>query len=160
MKKLSSARNSIFFALIFDCSTLIATMNEQSYYSILRVSSKASFEEIRKAYKSLVLISHPDKSKDRHNEFLSIAKAWEILGDPEKRKHYDANLEFEDLQSFAVSDQIYIGDFETDEDGNYYHICRCQNEYVLSPEDVDYLMRYVSCSGCSLSIEVVYNKPS
>ena len=135
-------------------------MNDQSYYSILSVSPKATSEEIRKAYKSLVLISHPDKNKDRHNDFLSIAKAWEILGDPDKRKHYDANVEFEALQSFAISDNIYIGDFDTDEDGNYFYICRCQNEYVLSQEDVGYLIRYVSCCGCSLSIEVVYNKPS
>lgn len=135
-------------------------MNDQSYYSILTVSPRASYEEIRKAYKSLVLVSHPDRNKDTHNEFLSISKAWEILSDPEKRKHYDANVEFEALQSFAISDNIFIGDFDIDKEGNYIFICRCGDEYVLSQEDVDYLMRYVPCSGCSLYIEVLYNIPS
>lgn len=135
-------------------------MSDQSYYSILKVSPDASIEDIRAAYKSLVLVSHPDRNKDGHETFLSISKAWEILSDPEKRKSYDANIEYENLHSFAISDQIFIGDFETDEDGNYFYICRCQNEYVISQEDVDYLMRYVSCSGCSLSIEIVYSKLS
>lgn len=134
-------------------------MADPSYYSILEVSPKASLEEIRKAYKRLALISHPDKCQGSDSKFLSITKAWDILGDSEKRKVYDANLEYEAIQSFAISDIVYIGDFESDDDGNYYYICRCQNDYVLTQEDVDYLMRYVTCSGCSLAIEVTYSKP-
>jgi len=59
-------------------------------YQILEVNKNASYNEIKKAFRKKALIYHPDK-KDTGNEtkFKEIQKAWEILGDNDKRNHYD-----------------------------------------------------------------------
>lgn len=63
------------------------------YYKILGLSKNCSDEEIKKAYKKLALKWHPDKNRGNEPEaqkkFQEIAKAYSVLSDPEKRKHYD-----------------------------------------------------------------------
>jgi curved DNA-binding protein len=63
----------------------------KDYYETLGVSRSASVEEIRKAYRKLARKFHPDVSKSAgtENRFKEIAEAYEVLGDPEKRKRYD-----------------------------------------------------------------------
>lgn len=58
------------------------------YYEILGVSKSASQEEIKKSFRRLAMKHHPDKGGDE-NQFKTIQKAYETLGDPEKRKQYD-----------------------------------------------------------------------
>lgn len=130
-------------------------MTCHSYYNILNVTQEASYEEIRKSYKALVLISHPDKSQDGLGKFLSVSKAWKILSDPDRRKLYDAQIKLQEIQSFAIAEKVPISDFDED-CGNYFYCCRCQDGYELSVEDIDLLVKYVSCSGCSLTIEIIY----
>jgi molecular chaperone DnaJ len=63
-----------------------------NYYDILGVSKTASQEEIKKAYRKLALIHHPDKNigdPNSDSKFKEIAQAYDILGDPDKRKKYD-----------------------------------------------------------------------
>jgi DnaJ-class molecular chaperone len=61
---------------------------EEDLYKILGVERSASVEEIRKAYKDLSKIHHPDKGGDEEM-FKKINRASEILSDPEKRQTYD-----------------------------------------------------------------------
>ncbi|KAL4183700.1 hypothetical protein AMTRI_Chr11g156420 [Amborella trichopoda] len=62
------------------------------YYSILLLPKDASDEEIRRAYKSLVMRWHPDKNPQNRLEaeakFKAISQAYEVLGDKEKRSMY------------------------------------------------------------------------
>jgi DnaJ-class molecular chaperone len=56
------------------------------------VSETSSIEEIKKAYRRLSMIYHPDKNKnnpDTTAKFQKISDAYETLGDPEKKKEYD-----------------------------------------------------------------------
>jgi len=67
-------------------------MTYKDYYKVLGVSKTATQDEIKKAYRSLALKYHPDKSKgDRgaEDKFKDINEANEVLSDPEKRKKYD-----------------------------------------------------------------------
>ena len=67
-------------------------MTYKDYYRILGVSSSASQDEIKKAYRSLALKYHPDKTKgdkSAEDKFKEINEANEVLSDPEKRKKYD-----------------------------------------------------------------------
>jgi len=56
-------------------------------YQILKVHPSAKIEEIKKAYRKLVKIHHPDKGGDSE-VMLEVNSAWEIL----KKKHKDPNL--------------------------------------------------------------------
>ena len=61
------------------------------YYKTLGVDKKASQDEIKKAYRKLARQYHPDTNKDAGAEerFKQISEAYDVLGDPEKRKKYD-----------------------------------------------------------------------
>src|SRR6476619_3414036 len=61
------------------------------YYKVLGVDKKASQEDIKKAYRKLARQYHPDTNKDAGAEerFKQISEAYDVLGDPEKRKRYD-----------------------------------------------------------------------
>ena len=64
-------------------------------YDILGVSKDASESEIKKAYRTLSLQHHPDRNpghEDAKARFQEISAAYEVIGDSEKRKHYDAEL--------------------------------------------------------------------
>jgi len=56
-------------------------------YQILKVHPSAKLEEIKKAYRKLVKIHHPDKGGNAA-VMLEVNSAWEIL----KKKHKDLNL--------------------------------------------------------------------
>jgi len=56
-------------------------------YQILKVHPSAKLEEIKKAYRKLVKIHHPDKGGDSE-VMLEVNSAWEIL----KKKHKDLQL--------------------------------------------------------------------
>jgi DnaJ family protein B protein 4 len=65
----------------------------ENYYNILEVKETASIEEIKKAYRRLSMMYHPDKNKnnpDATAKFQKISEAYETLGDEEKKKEYDA----------------------------------------------------------------------
>lgn len=57
-------------------------------YEVLGVSKTASSEEIKKSYRKLALIHHPDRGGNE-DKFKELTQAYEILSDDEKRKRYD-----------------------------------------------------------------------
>jgi molecular chaperone DnaJ len=65
---------------------------QRDLYSVLGVDKKASPEEIKKAYRKLARKYHPDTNpgdKQAEERFKEISAAYDVLGDPEKRKEYD-----------------------------------------------------------------------
>ncbi|KAL6467593.1 hypothetical protein MHYP_G00232700 [Metynnis hypsauchen] len=63
----------------------------QSFYEFLSVSQDATSSEIKKAYRRLSLILHPDKNKDENAEtqFRQLVAIYEVLKDEERRQRYD-----------------------------------------------------------------------
>ncbi len=64
----------------------------RDYYETLGVSKTATEDEIRSAFRKLARKYHPDVAKDKkaaEEKFKQINEAYEVLGDPEKRKKYD-----------------------------------------------------------------------
>lgn len=63
----------------------------KDYYEVLGVDKEATDSDIKKAYKKLALLLHPDKNKTpgAAEAFKAIGNAVATLTDPEKRKQYD-----------------------------------------------------------------------
>ncbi|XP_062125319.1 DPH4 homolog [Drosophila sulfurigaster albostrigata] len=92
-------------------------MANVNFYKLLNVPTTATFEELKRNYKQLILQCHPDKIQQQkqseesevvtvtvnanendpnresdNSNFNAINKAWNTLKDPIKRKLYDAEL--------------------------------------------------------------------
>lgn len=63
----------------------------RDYYRILGVDSKASDQEIKRAYRKLARELHPDVNPDEaaQEKFRDVSDAYEVLSDPEKRRVVD-----------------------------------------------------------------------
>ena len=62
------------------------------YYKVMGVEKDATQEQIKKAYRRLTKLYHPDLNKDNpeaKERFQEINEANEVLSDPEKRRKYD-----------------------------------------------------------------------
>lgn len=66
----------------------------KTHYETLGVAPNATSEQIRSAYRKLVLKHHPDRSKDPASKpiFLAVTDAYHVLIDPDQRRRYDEKL--------------------------------------------------------------------
>ena len=60
-----------------------------SLFADLGLEPTCTLEDVKKAYKKLAMIHHPDKGGDSAT-FHKIQTAYETLSDPQKRSHYEA----------------------------------------------------------------------
>lgn len=108
------------------------------YYNILKVNRNASEDDLRRAYKRLAMIWHPDKNPgikqpEAEIKFKRISEAYDVLSDPVKRQIYDLYGE-EGLKS---------GQFPPPStSSSNHHNIRRQNttnasSYRFSPRDAD-----------------------
>jgi curved DNA-binding protein CbpA len=65
-----------------------------THYQALELPDNASAADIRRAYRRLVLLTHPDRTPDpaAHARYLAINAAYDILSDPARRQAYDWTL--------------------------------------------------------------------
>jgi DnaJ family protein B protein 4 len=64
----------------------------ENYYSILEVPQTATIDEIKKSYRRLSLLCHPDRNQNSSEstfKFQRLNEAYEVLSDTEKKKEYD-----------------------------------------------------------------------
>ncbi|KAL0836071.1 hypothetical protein Bca101_087960 [Brassica carinata] len=64
------------------------------YYNMLKVNHNATEDDLKKAYKRLAMIWHPDKNPSTRRDeaeakFKRISEAYDVLSDPQKRQIYD-----------------------------------------------------------------------
>lgn len=97
---------------------------DQDHYKVLGIPRTANQEEIKKAYRALAIKYHPDKNPDdkaAEDKFKSVAFAYEILGDAQKKAKYDKygsngmggtgfHMNMEDI--FSQFGDIFGGDFK------------------------------------------------
>lgn len=94
--------------------------DEEDYYHILEINRDASSEEIKKAYRKLSMIHHPDKngnSEESNRKFKLLASAYETLSNPDKKKLYDMGIrggncssafgDFEHVNPFDIFNMIF-----------------------------------------------------
>eukprot|EP00854_Cymbomonas_tetramitiformis_P030415 gene30415-38020_t len=66
----------------------VEDIDGDAHYKILELSSRATPEEIRAAYRRLARTHHPDKGGDSV-KFATLQKAFDTLSDPQAREAYD-----------------------------------------------------------------------
>jgi DnaJ-class molecular chaperone len=72
-------------------------MPREDYYAVLGVSSQATDEEIKKAYRKLALETHPDRNPGdprAEERFKRLSEAYGVLSDTQKRAQYDEYKRF------------------------------------------------------------------
>jgi curved DNA-binding protein CbpA len=70
-------------------------MGEKDYYSVMGLGPDASEEEIKKAYRKLVMQYHPDRNRNNPEAvetLKGINEAYHVLGDRERKSAYDRSL--------------------------------------------------------------------
>lgn len=68
-------------------------MEELSYYEILEITKNASVDEIKKAYRKMAKLYHPDRNPDdpdAEHKFKLCNEAYQVLSDNQQRAIYDA----------------------------------------------------------------------
>ena len=65
-----------------------------THYQALELPEHAAAADIRRAYRRLVLLTHPDRTPDptAHARYLAINAAYEVLSEPRRRIAYDASM--------------------------------------------------------------------
>ena len=76
------------------------------YYKILELNEGSSKQEIKKQYRLLSLKYHPDKNDGKDGQFKKINEAYEVLYDDEKRKRYNIQRLFKNIEFTEEDHQL------------------------------------------------------
>ncbi|PNF40918.1 hypothetical protein B7P43_G14976 [Cryptotermes secundus] len=154
-------------------------------YKLLGIQKTATQQQIRKAYKQLAKEWHPDKNNDpaAENRFVEINQAYELLTDPERKKHFDTfgivveespqlrkKRDYNQYQRFDPLEELFgtqTGGYKfrfQDRDITLFHKLRVTTrayEHKLVPKsyEVPYLIMFYSdwCFPC-LQIEPIWRR--
>jgi diphthamide biosynthesis protein 4 len=154
-----------------------------SHYETLRVVPTASLDEIKTAYRSLLLVTHPDKlsdhplpggdfqgdSKSRASDasmptISQLQAAYAELKDSQRRERYDTALELDLTQSMVHPwESVTLHDMDWhDPESEYTFECRCGDRFRVpaaatsckhSVSTRSHLL--VHCSSCSNVLKIV-----
>jgi curved DNA-binding protein len=89
----------------------------KDYYTVLGINKTASQDEVKKAFRKEAKLSHPDANPNNpaaEARFKELNEAYEVLGDPEKRKQYDMfGSGFQGAQGFGGQGFGGSGSYQT-----------------------------------------------
>ena len=145
----------------------------QTHYDILGINNTSSIEEIKKAYRSLSLKYHPDRSNGDSKKFQALSAAHMILSDENKRKEYDETGGFNDQDNETAQDfdawyeyfrQLFpsISTKAIDEFASKYHHSEEERNDIIElyqrfEGDLFLMFNYIMCSDDEESEDRICN---
>lgn len=111
-------------------------------YDLLGVAASASAAEIQKAYRKLAKKHHPDLNpgdKSAEDKFKEISSAYNLLGDAEKRKRFDAGEI--DASGTERPQQRYYRDFADVDEGQPYASSAGYSDFMEDENGFSELLR-------------------
>lgn len=79
----------VFFYIAYKVSQFEYELANFDPYEILGISATSSQSEIKRAYRKLSVILHPDKETGNEKEFMKLSKAYQALTDEESRRNWE-----------------------------------------------------------------------
>jgi DnaJ-class molecular chaperone len=70
----------------------------KSYFTILGITTSATMDEVRSAYRRLAKDFHPDHYSGGSDRFRDIQEAYSVLGDPGRRRQYENQIRRSSIQ--------------------------------------------------------------
>ena len=131
-------------------SDITSEENPQSpnLYSLLGVEKTATNAEIKKAYRRLVFVYHPDKNKtdpDAGSKFANITRAYKILSNPDSRRIYDETGDYddEDEGKINIAETLnYFRKIYSPKDIESFH-----DKYINSKDEEEDLINFYNSNG-------------
>ena len=102
-----------------DAKHKLKLSQRKDHYKTLGVDKDASDAEIKKAYRKLALLYHPDKAVDldekqkeeNEHKFKEIGEAYAVLSDPQKRRRFDSGVDESGAGGFGgMGDEMDMDD--------------------------------------------------
>ena len=131
-------------------SDITSEENSQSpnLYSLLGVEKTATNAEIKKAYRRLVFVYHPDKNKtdpDAGSKFANITRAYKILSNPDSRRIYDETGDYDDEDEGKINiveTLNYFRKIYSPKDIESFH-----DKYINSKDEEEDLINFYNSNG-------------
>ncbi|XP_067170084.1 dnaJ homolog subfamily C member 14 [Apteryx mantelli] len=123
---------------------------ELNPFQVLGLEATASDAELKKAYRRLAVLVHPDKNEHPRAEeaFKVLRAAWDIVSNPEKRKEYEIKRMAESELTRSMSEFLTRLQDDLKEAMNTMMCSKCQGKHKRFEMDRDPLSaRY--CAECS-----------
>lgn len=114
----------------------------KDYYQVLGVNTNASSETIKRAYRRLVVLYHPDRNPDpeAHEMIKEINEAYDVLSDEEKRKSYDLRFMQDWIEPVQdVQPPHRDPRYRRKSPPDHYQSSRKQSQYELMEEYLPYV---------------------
>ncbi|XP_069509812.1 dnaJ homolog subfamily C member 14 [Ambystoma mexicanum] len=125
---------------------------ELNPFQVLGVEMNASDTELKKAYRQLAVLVHPDKNTHPRAEeaFKVVRAAWDIVSNPEKRKEYEIKRMSESELAKSMNELLSKLQDDLKEAMNTMMCSKCQGKHKRFEMERDPLAaRY--CAECSKS---------
>jgi DnaJ-class molecular chaperone len=135
-------------------------MSDGNHYHILNIDYKSNQDDIKKAFRKLSLIYHPDRDSGDAEKFKNITTAYEVLSNPEKRRKYDIDmsLPFKNFNASSALNNddliniLFQSDGNNDLSGLFTNRRKEQNKKPLSLTKTMQISLEQSYEGCILPL--------
>lgn len=119
-----------------------------NYYNVLQLSNQATKEDIKKSFRNLSKLYHPDKNPNSENKFKDISEAYSILSNDKNKEQYDLNS-IHGKNYFVPPEELFkdYQEFKESLDINMNLIITLKDIYSGDPIKITY-NRYVACEDC------------